>query len=176
MDDFKFSVSLLEDFFSQRKIQQSLEIIWDQDITGWETWLQIEFSTFLIVDHANEIEWYREHQILADRRKNKERTKMSADFIFRRKGFKRDSYIVLEFKQNPSLKACFSRMVKDIEKIDCARASSIDMRNFWVVGIHPKSTMTKTEIKDFVSEKADIEKNSVVTRYIPNTNYAFTIF
>lgn len=176
MSDFEFSKSILEKFFSQTKIQKSLDIIFENDITGWEIWLQIEFATFLTIEYGDEIEWYREYEILTDGRKEKLRKKVSADFIFRRKGFKRDSYIVLEFKQNPSPKSCFSNMLKDVDKIEKVKVSDIDMRNFWVVGIHCKDRMTKAEIKKYIRENCEFVGDDIYTKFISNTNYAFTIF
>ena len=176
MNDFEFSKSLLENFFSQRKIQKSLDIIFENDITGWEIWLQIEFATFLTIEYGDEIEWYREYEILTDGRKEKLRKKVSADFIFRRKNFKKNSYIVLEFKQNPSPRSCFSCMLKDVDKIEKVKVSDIDMRNFWVVGIHCKDRMTKAEIKKYIRENCDFVGDDIYTKFISNTNYAFTIF
>lgn len=101
---------------------------------------------------------------------------MCADFIIRKKGFKKDRYIVLEFKQNPAPKSCFSNMIKDVEKLLRAKSSSLDIRSFWVVGIHLKSEMTKAAIRDCISDKTDMDKDSILTTFIPNTEYAFTIF
>ena len=176
MNDFDYTVSLLGDFFYRRKIQHGLSTIWDVGISGWEVWLQVEFSVFLSRYYEGEIEWMREHRLLVDRRKDKERTNLAADFAFRRKGYARDRYIVLEFKQNSSPKQCFSNMLKDVEKVRCARASEMDMRNFWTVGVHPKNPMRKADIKNYLAENANVQKESVATRFIPNTNYAFTVF
>lgn len=176
MDDFQFTASLLEGFFAQRKVQNSLVTIWDQDISGWEIWLQVEFATYLSLEHSDSLEWGRECQLLVDRRRNKERTKLAADFIFRRKRHALDRYIVLEFKQNASPKSCFANMMKDIEKIQLAKSSEMDMRGFWVVGVHPKHDMTKAEIKDYLGYQFDIAREDILTVFIPNTNYAFTMF
>jgi hypothetical protein len=176
VDDFQFSISLLEDFFAQKKIQHSLATIAYEEISGWEVWLQVEFATFLSLTYGDDLEWKRERQILIDKRKNKNRTRLAADFVFRRKGYAIDRYIVLEFKQHTSPKSCFSNMMKDAEKIRCAKASEIDMRAFWVVGIHPKSSMSKAEIKDYVCNISIVDRDFVVTKFIPNTNFAFTIF
>lgn len=36
MNDFEYSISLLDSFFRGKKIQNSLNIIWDEEISGWE--------------------------------------------------------------------------------------------------------------------------------------------
>lgn len=174
MDDFEFTVSLLESFFTQNKIQKSLQIIWEEQISGWETWVQIEFATFL--SSFNDIEWLRECSLLPDRRKDKQRTIIRPDFIFRRKGFSKDRYILLEFKQNySSTKQCFRGMFDDIKKISSLRGSSA-IRLFLGVGIHPKAGMSKSEIKDYILEWVEIDRNLIQTRFIPNTEFAFTAF
>jgi len=174
MDDFEFTVSLLESFFTQNKIQKSLQIIWENQIYGWETWVQIEFATFLC--SMNEIEWLRECSLLPDRRKDKEHTIIRPDFIFRRKGFSRERYILLEFKQNSwSTKQCLRGMFDDIKKISALRGSSA-IRLFLGVGIHPKAEMSKSEIKDYILEWVKMDRNMIYTKFIPNTEFAFTAF
>lgn len=174
MTDFEFSISVIDNFFEKRKIRRSLSIIGDQGISGWEVWLQIEFATFLS-EFGDEIEWEREREIFTDRRKEKFKNKVAADFILRRKGFKRDRFIVLEFKQHNSLTSCITNMVKDVEKIEKIKESDIDMRSFWVVGVHGRNGMSKSDITDQVFSSVDFVKD-VYTNFIPNTKFAYTIF
>lgn len=176
MDDYEYSIQLLDNFFSLRKIQRSLTLISDEKITGWEIWLQIEFATYISSAYEDEIKWHREFTILPDGRKEKNRKRFTADFVFRRKGHKLDCYNVIEFKQHPSPKTCFRNMHKDILKIAKAKESSIDMRSFWVVGVHHKSIMSKPEIKEYLDNKFGINREYIYTKYIPNTSFAYTIF
>lgn len=177
MDDYNFSLSLLDKFFSQKKIQNSLKRFSEKNITGWEIWIQIEFAAFLSSNYGDQIEWYREHSLLPDGRKDKERIRMAADFVFRRKGYKLDCYNVLEFKQHLSPKTCLANMYKDVEKIDKVKSSSIDMRSFWVIGLHDKSRMSKSEIKSYILKNFDdVVEKYILTKYIYNTPYAYTIF
>ncbi len=176
MDDFEFTISLLDSFFAQTKIQKSLQIIKNHSISGWETWVQIEFATFL--SSVNDIECFREFPLLPDRRKDKQRTMIRPDFILKRKGFSKEEYILLEFKQNSlSTKQCFRGMFNDIKKI-CSLKGSSAMKLFLGVGIHPKAQMSKAEIKDYILESFEfgLHRDMIQTRFIPNTEFAFTAF
>lgn len=55
-------------------------------------------------------------------------------------------------------------MYKDVLKIEKARESSIDMRSFWVVGIHEKSRMSKSEIKSYLEDKFNVCKEDIYTK------------
>ena len=176
MDDYEFILLLLNNFFGQRKIKKSLTLISEKGVSGWEVWLQIEFATFLAANYDNEIEWHREFKARVDGRTLWGRKMLAADFVLRRKGYKKDEYIVLEFKQNASARKCFSEMIKDIAKINSARRSDMGIRNFWVVGLHPKNDLSKSEIRDHISNVTDYDRGCIDTRFIVNTDFAYTIF
>jgi len=174
--DFEFVKNLKNEFFSQRKIQHSLTVIQKKDISAWELWWQVEFATFLS-QHKDGHEWYREQHIDVDRRKDKEKSKLIADFIIRPKNHALEKFILLELKQNRSVTTCISNMVKDVNKIDKARAASLNQRSFWCVGVHPKDS--KKRIRETVlaaAEKHDIGIHDIYTKFIPFTGFAFTIF
>ncbi len=174
--DFDFIIGLKEEFFSQRKIQHALSVIERNGITAWETWWQVEFATFLSL-HKDGHEWHREHQIDVDRRKDKEKSRLIADFTIRPKNHAKDRFILLELKQNSSVTTCITNMAKDVLKVDKAKASSIEQRSFWSVGLHPKES--KKKVRMTVEDTADnygIELFDVYTKFILNTGFAFTIF
>lgn len=174
--DFEFVKNIKGEFFSQRKIQHSLSVIKNNEISAWELWWQVEFATFLS-QHKGGHEWYREQHIDLDRRKAKEKSKLVADFIIRPKNHALEKFILLELKQNRSLTTCITNMVKDVHKIDKAKASSLSQRSFWCVGVHPKDS--KKKVKEMVisaAEKNNIGIHGVYTKFIPFTEFAFTIF
>lgn len=174
--DFDFTVALFEDFFGQSRIQKTLVLIEEQEISGWESWWQIELASFLSA-HPDKHEWHREHSVAIDRRKEKEKNKLIADFIIRPRNHARDRFILIELKQNPSIKTCITNMAKDAIKIWKAKETSIDQRSFWSVGVHPKGS--KKLVREVVENAADIHSLNlfdVHTKFIPNTNMAFTVF
>jgi hypothetical protein len=150
--DFDFTVSLFEDFFAQTKIQKSLAVIEERKISGWELWWQIELATFLS-GHPGRHEWRREHPIDVDRRKDKEKFKLFADFIIRPKHHARQRYVLIELKQNSSTKTCITNMAKDAVKVWKAKESSLDQRSFWSVGVHPKES--KKLVREVVENAAN---------------------
>lgn len=176
--DFHYIADLLEGFFKQRKIGKALRIIEESDITGWEVWFQIEFSYYLS-QHESFPEWWREWPVEFDRRREKEKIFCRPDFIIRKKGWRQDAYAALEVKQHPEAAVCFSNMMKDIEKIAKIKSSSLDVRSFWVLGIHRKKS--KSELRSMVVSRfeaagLDYSEESTLIKYIPNSNYAYTIF
>jgi hypothetical protein len=135
--DFEFVKILNEEFFSKRNIQHALSVIKGCGISAWEPWWQVEFARYLSL-HKGGHEWHREQQIEVDRRKDKEKCKLIADFIVRPKNHAKDRYILLELKQNQSVTTCVTNMAKDSIKIYKAKAASLDQRSFWSIGVHPK--------------------------------------
>jgi hypothetical protein len=176
--DFEYLAELLEDFFRQRRVGRALSIIEDQDITGWEVWFQIEFANFLS-QHDSLPEWWREWPVELDRRKEKASTFCRPDFIVRKKGWRKESYAALEVKQHPDAGACFSNMMRDITKISKVRVSALDIRSFWVLGIHrrrPKAELRDLILSRFESAGMDPPGADVIIRFIPGSNYAYSMF
>ena len=130
--DFDHLSTLLHLFFTRDDIRQKLNIIDQNNITGWEIWMQIEFSSLLV---STGHEWWREQTLNADRRKNPDRPSLRTDFLLRKKGWTLDSYIALEIKQNNDPTSCVRNMMQDLEKSARIRSSEIDLRSFWTLGI-----------------------------------------
>ena len=88
MDDLEFTFKLLEKFFSQKRIQRTLDECWENDINDWEKWWQLELAMF-INDHEEIQVWGMEEVFLVDGRKGRGRSKnkrrMAIDLSFRRK-------------------------------------------------------------------------------------------
>ncbi|WP_155985239.1 MULTISPECIES: hypothetical protein [unclassified Thioalkalivibrio] len=176
--DLKYIAELVDAFFRQRRVARSFQIIEQQEISGWEVWFQIEFANFL-VQHESEPEWWREWPVAFDGRKEKRRTFCRADFLVRKKGWRTGSYAALEVKQHPEAKECFSSMIKDIDKISKVKASEVDLRSFWVLGIHrrkPKPELRTLIDSAFESSGRELPGKNRIVRYIPNSQYAFSLF
>lgn len=175
--DFEVLIKIMNGFVNQRSIQNKLNIIEECSITGWETWFQIEFASYLGT-HEDVSEWRREESYYMDKRKSKNKSRMAVDFLIRQKHTKKDQYIAIELKQHLSASTCINNMLKDIDKVCAARESYTDFRSFWCIGIHQKET--KKLLKETIIKKAQ-EKHITMykhmdIRYIPNTNFAYTIF
>ncbi len=182
MDELEYCFSLLEEFFDQSIIQKGLEIINDCDITGWEKWWQIELAIFLSEDE-DIAEWDMEVPFLTDLRiKNQKKDSIAVDVSFRPKKLSRDKFIFLELKQADDYDTCLRNMMLDAEKVFGSQSKSMDgltIRSFFVVGVYP--SIEKKEIINYVMElqkKYDVvvDKEEIRTKFIPNTNYSFTIF
>jgi len=174
--DFDLIVDLMNKFFAQKKIRNSLEVFECIGISDWETWWQVEFAVFLS-GHESNHEWYREEYIPVDKRKERSKYNLIADFIIRPKNHALDKYILLEFKQHKSTRTCISRMFDDILKIDRAKVSSINLRSVWAVGVHPKGNKKILRAKvEEIARKRNLELCKVYTKFISNTGFAYSIF
>lgn len=175
---FDYLADLADEFFAQRFTQQSLRLIHQHKISGWEVWLQVEFGHFFSL-HDSKPEWWREEPLEFDRRSEKERQFFRPDFLIRKKGWKRESYIALELKQHPVAATCISNMAKDIGKIDKMKRSSIDLRAHWVLGVFEREK--KADIKEKIVGALDslgyaYNPNRVVNKFIRNSPYGYCIF
>ena len=176
--DFDFIISLMDSFVKQTAIQQKLNTIEKYNITGWEIWFQVEFASHLS-KHPDVADWEREEQFNLDKRTNNHRNKMAIDFLVRKKRFSKNTFIALELKQHSSVETCITNMLKDVKKVLDIKKSEDYFRSYWNIGIHPKKS--KSMIKDIIVKK---ERQCDVTlyedyrevRFIPNTNFAYTVF
>jgi len=176
--DFDFVALLLKKFFEQEHIQNRFELIERKPITGWEIWLQVEFSIFLEAQ-ADVSYWEREYQYSIDKRKARHRQFMAIDFIFRKKHSALDQYIALEIKQNSNVKSCIRGMMEDTCKVSKVKGSHDDLRSMWTLGVHPYSD--KAVMLDIIHDYAEnfeveLLNNCIITNQIKNTNLAYTVF
>ncbi|WP_415894947.1 hypothetical protein ACMXYQ_12755 [Neptuniibacter sp. PT34_22] len=176
--DFEFVTKLAEDFFAQKHIQKRLRLIEKNNITGWEIWLQIEFSVF-IDGHIDIGEWYREYPYSIDRRSARNRSHMAIDFIFRKKRTSLDRFIALEFKQHINVKACIRGMMEDTCKVSLVKISEDDLRSMWSLGIHSnvESQTLSTVIENYAEQyNVGLEPDCIFSKPIRKTNLAYTVF
>ena len=172
--DFNYISELVDEFFSSDHIQNRFSIINNYDISGWEVWLQIEFSHFLGT-HLSQPEWHRELPIEYDKRKEKYKTFFKPDFIIRKKGWRIDTYSAIEIKQHPNAASCIKNMIKDIDKVSKMRTSQLDMRTLWVLGIFKADK--EEDLEEMVTEHIDDDYlGYLTTDFIGDTGFAYVMF
>ncbi len=130
--DFDHLATLLHMFFTRDDVRQKLNIIDQNNISGWEIWMQIEFANLLV---STGHEWWREQALECDQRQKPTRSTLRTDFLLRKKGWTLDSYIALEVKQNNDPTTCVRNMVLDLEKTAKIKRSEIELRSFWTLGV-----------------------------------------
>ena len=176
--DFEFVVELLAEFFSRKRIQNTLVQIWDTEVTGWEKWWQIELAMFLD-EHEDIAEWNMEEEFHTDLRTSVTKDFMALDICFRRKRFVANHFVFLELKQDLNWKRCIGSMLSDAEKFGTSKTRSIEgrqVRSFWLVGVHPGNS--KSEVHDYIEEatsRRDVDWRAMETRFIGGTPYVFTV-
>lgn len=176
--DHAFLIDLLDTFTSSRVFRQKLKIIDKQDISGWETWLQIEFSYYLS-ELTDSIEWYRELRCLPDKRyaAMKTRRNIIPDFVVRKKGWSQNYFLFIEFKQNASPSVCIKNMFNDLQKIlSMRRDKEIDVRSYWCVGFTKSANIQELEEKILeYNDDYGIKKYLTIKR-IGRTPYSMIVF
>lgn len=177
--DFNYLSSLVSEFFSQKAIRDRLNIIYEHDISGWETWLQIEFSAFL-AGHSSEPDWDREVALSVDKRKEKDRLAIRPDFIIRKKGWRQERYMALEMKIHPAAKSCIHNMMADFEKLGKMKASELDVRSYWGLGLFLTPGPDDEPIDTIIDKKAvewgmECSSDSAAVCTIEDTRYSYAI-
>jgi hypothetical protein len=173
--DFEFVTELATQFFAQRSVRRTLQVIRAQRITGWEKWLQVEFAAF-IQDHENVKAWGREAPYGFDMRIEKARKTCAVDFIIHQK-FKQ-SHLALEMKQIDSVSRCTRAMIEDIAKMLTIRRSEFDIRSVWSLGVHQyaKPADVLRELNYHADAKRiNFPESLAVTLPIGRTGYSFSI-
>lgn len=176
--DFDYLQTLADDFISIPRIRQAFALIERQEISGWEVWFQIEFSQFLS-NHESEPEWWRESTVDYDRRMEKEKVQCRPDFLIRKKHWALDRYAALEVKQHPQAGHCIKNMVADLRKMSKVRASSVDLRSYWVLGIHrdeSEDEIARLIDQHVTNQGAVVVHGLVASRKIKGTGLAYTLF
>jgi hypothetical protein len=139
-NDLNFLATLAKSFFKQAHIRKTLAAIKEEEITGWEKWLQIEFATFLR-SHDSVKEWNREIQHSLDKRIAKSRSACAIDFVILQKH--KHSTLALEIKQRSSMTACLRGMLRDIKKVGKIKEKQFNSRGIgvWVSMTMPQGMM-----------------------------------
>jgi hypothetical protein len=186
--DFDFTVKLFDNFFKRKKIQKKfkkftkLKELHDIEITGWETWWQVEFALYLLNKDDTVSWWEREWRYPIDKRvSSKRKNEMSIDFLVRQKHAKVGQYIALELKQDINAKTCIKGMLEDIDKVYSMKQSASDIRSYWNIGIYKYSKDKGDEkgmIKEMILGYAGLSTSEEFIKIfqIGNTEFHYVIF
>ena len=153
----------------------------ENDFFGWEKWWQSEMGVY-IENHNDIMEWNKEESFLIDGRvrKGKRQKKITIDLSYRRKKYAKDKFIFVELKQSDDTTKCIENMCDDVAKVRSARKKSQynnQIRDLFLVGVHPKQELSDDEIQKLVISKLkDKHEDFIKISSIPNTKYAYTIF
>jgi hypothetical protein len=173
--DQEFIHSLTQDFFRTKRIRETLALIADCEISGWEKWLQIELAR-----HYNSRDdvkaWDREVRYALDRRSTA-RAATAIDFLIHQKH--KHSPLGIELKQVKSPRACVKAMLKDKKKVWNIKWSQDNLRDVWCIGVHNAEDPKRVRaIADFEATelKYDFEPSSFLSERIGRTEFSFTVF
>lgn len=175
-NDFDLVLGLKAEFFAQRQIQLQLAKMERDGIAGWKSWWRVEFARFL-QRHRDGHEWALKHPLELERAMGAETDELTADFMIKPRYGRCANPILLELEQSDSIEGCITSMAQDIHTVYQRESISLNHRNLWVVGVHPREN--KQAVRDTVECVATyhgITLFDVCTRYILHTGYAFTIF
>lgn len=174
--DFDFLSQIFEQFFQQKRIRDSLNLIDKNNVTGWEIWLQVELSFFL-EQQEHVMEWRREVSCSLDKRIEKLKDKGIIDFWIREKNKSTKTMIAVELKQANSAKSCITAMVKDLNKFNSLKPGEYYyIRTFWCVGVHKK--VQESTCIDYINankEGYEFNQSHLLSKEIKGTNFSFTI-
>ncbi|WP_151803058.1 hypothetical protein [Acinetobacter guillouiae] len=174
--DFEYILDIAAKFFKEKEIKKKFQIIQSSNITGWEIWLQIEFAYFLSgIDSPPE--WYRESSFEYDRRKERIKLKLKPDFLIRKKGWKLDEYMALEFKQDVKPVSCLKKMLSDLDKYSKVRKSNNNLRSIWTLGIFYAEDIDEVQDKfsKVLEEQGVYTLENLTITQIDKTNYWFVL-
>ncbi len=172
-NDFNYLSDIFSEFFSNKHINNRLKLIHEEEISGWEVWLQIELALFL-ANHPSEPECYREMPLKFDRRREFEKIHFRPDFLIRKKGWRIENYAAVEIKQHPNPVSCIKNMLKDVEKVGKMKTSELNMRSLWVLGIFKADS--ELDLDELFDEHVDSDTNISTYDFIGNTGFAYMLF
>jgi len=159
MDELSFCIRILNSFFSQQKIAKVISMIDKNDFSGWEKWFQIELA-YNLSTNSKIAAFNIEEKFSVRKNSSISQTKIRADVCLRPKGWKKNSWIFLELKQNHDYKKCIRAMIKDCDKMWAAKKRSIngiEVRYLCVVGVFKLvNGLKKKDVIDYI-DKIDPE-------------------
>lgn len=183
--DLDFLFNLILDFLDperQEQIISRLSLISkeENEITGWETWLQVEFYLYLMRRKDKVKDVVRESSYQLDKRSSyvnrTGKTSCRVDLEICRKNVKSsEKWIPLEIKQNKSASMCIKNMLSDWDKYDAIKVSEKKRGNFrypFFFGIF--KTIEDDKLSCLIKEY-DYMPDTVKTHKILNTDYSFIL-
>jgi len=125
-NDLDKIADVLLQFFKIKRISDSLALIKEFGVSGWEKWWQVELALFLSQSGDMIAEWDMEHPFDTDRRSRLAQNRMTLDIGFRLTRHVKESWYFVELKQADEYRVCINRMCKDADKVLSARKHSVD--------------------------------------------------
>jgi hypothetical protein len=174
--DFAFMTRVSQGFFAKKVIKDTLSLISECEISGWEKWIQIEFAKYCN-SHAEITDWGRELRYKLDRRSSKTKASCAIDLLIKQKH--KHSPLALEIKQQRSAKGCIKSMLRDKAKLRKVKWSEDDLRGVWCLGVH--AAESPDSIKNLVvfcarEQKIEIKESQIFSRRVGRTEYSVTLF
>jgi hypothetical protein len=173
--DQEFIHSLTQDFFGTKRVHETLTLITDCGISGWEKWLQIELARHCY-SRKDVKEWNREVRYSLDQR-SANRAATAIDFLVHQKH--KHSPLGIELKQVKSPRACVKAMLRDKKKVWNIKWSQNNLREVWCIGIHNAEDPQRVQaIADFEAKEVKYEyaPSSFLSKRIGRTAFSFTVF
>ena len=173
--DKDFIHSLTQDFFRTKRVRETLALIADCGISGWEKWLQIELARHC--DSRGDVKtWDREVRYGLDRR-SAARGATAIDFLIHQKH--KHSPLGIELKQVKSPRACIKAMLRDKKKVWNIKWSQDNLREVWCIGVHNAEDLGRvTALAEFEAKVLAyaFDASSLLTERIGRTDFSFTVF
>jgi hypothetical protein len=173
--DLDFLRSVVRPFFKQAHVKKTLLAIFEEKITGWEKWLQIELATYLR-EHESIKNWGREVQHKLDKRSAKSKNSCAIDFVIHQKH--KHSNLALEIKQGKSMAGCVQGMLRDLLKVNKIKNSQFESRGVWCLGIHPAAIESEVfaEVRYYAQRQGlMLNEKCIATEKIGKTGFSFTV-
>jgi hypothetical protein len=124
--------------------------------------------------HESEPECHREETLMYDNRREKEKSCFRPDFLIRKKGWRTDTYAMLEIKQAPSPTTCMNNLLSDIKKISKIKPSALFVRTLLGLAIF-KADKETFDLNDYFES---VEAIFTAHEYMPigNTGFMYLLF
>lgn len=183
--DLDFLFDLISHFFD---LERSNEIISrlaiisqdENEISGWETWLQIEFYLYLMTRTDNVRDVVREYSYELDNRssyvKRTQKNFCRVDIEICKKNAKSEKWLPLEIKQNQYARACIKNMLEDCDKYDAIKPTEKkrgDFRYPFFLGIF--KTLEQSKLTQIMCEY-NIDPKFSKIQEIKGTAFSFILF
>ena len=170
-------VEVLDPFFKGAHIQETLRALRKGNgVTGWEKWLQIELTTFLL-KHRADNDWEREKSYKLVCSKSERWHRCAVDFLLGKTRI--EGPVALEVKQRKVASGCVSAMIKDLARLATIRESErTGISSYWCLGIHPSCRMDllRQHASRFTREIGLISMPLVVwSSPVGNTDFSYTL-
>ncbi|MBI4937874.1 MAG: hypothetical protein HY846_06600 [Nitrosomonadales bacterium] len=146
-------IALLVNFFRTKRSRQSLKLLSESNVSGWEKWWQIEFAMYLsrsrLIDG-----WKLEHQAPPDPTLDAIKKHISFDVALQFKEHAHNEWFLLELKQSKDFRRCLCQMTEDMRKFitaDMSHIKAISLRRIAYIGIVPGHE-DNDEIKEYAED------------------------